>query len=356
MHSIGIIGFGAIAEKGHLPALQSFAEIEVTAVADLSEDRREVCRRLLPNAAIFEDSSDLIATADISGIDICTPPTTHADIIEAACRRGLSPIICEKPFVLMEEEYVRVARARDLSDSRIISVNNWMYSHLHRRVREVLDAGQIGKVKRIELRTGRPDAAKGIAGWQPRWRTDVSHSGGGVILDHGWHQLYLLMSWLEKWPESVACVARTVDARHALAEDEATLDLFFPDAAGRIELSWTSETRNNSGWIEGTRGTVQIHDDRITVSCPEGVRDLKLDDRLTLSSYHPEWFQSMLKASIIRPDSAESDRNFAEAGVLVSTIRAAYRSAGLGGVRLPIETVAQHTASPTVRERLARCL
>jgi predicted dehydrogenase len=356
VHKIGIIGFGAIAEKGHLPALQSFAEIRVTAVADLSAERRAQARRLLPDAAIFDDAAELIAKADITGVDICSPPATHAALIESACRRRLSAVISEKPFVLTEEEYAQVARARELSGSRIVSVNNWMHSHLHRRVSEVIKAGWIGQIRRVELRTGRPDAAKGNAGWQPLWRTNLEHSGGGVILDHGWHQLYLLMAWMHAWPESVSCVARTVDPGHGDAEDEATLDLFFPDGTGRIELSWTSNTRSNGGLIEGTLGEVEIHDDRVVVSTTEGVRELPFDDRLTQSSYHPEWFHSMLKGSIIAPDSAEADRNFAEAGVLVSTIRAAYRSAGLGGVQLPIEMVAQHTASPESREGLTKCL
>jgi predicted dehydrogenase len=356
VHKIGIVGFGAIAEKGHLPALQSFPEIEVTAVADLSAERREHARRLLPDAAIFEDATALLAEADITGVDICSPPATHAALIESACRCGLSTVISEKPFVLTEEEYARVARAREVSGSRIISVNNWMHSHLHRRVCRVIVAGWIGEVKRVELRTGRPDAAKGSPDWMPLWRTDLEHSGGGVILDHGWHQLYLLMSWMDSLPESVACVARTVDPRHGEAEDEAALDLFFPSGTGRIELSWTSDARSNGGLIEGTLGEVEIHDDRIVVSGLAGIHELPFDDRLTQSSYHPEWFHSMLKGSIIPPDSAESDRNFAEAGVLVSTIRAAYRSAGLGGSRLPIDMVARHTASPESREGLTKCL
>jgi predicted dehydrogenase len=351
MHRIGLLGFGAIAENGHLPALQSFADVEVVAVADLSAERRQLARELLPGCEVFHTPLELIERADITGVDICTPPSTHADLVEAACVRGLEAIICEKPFVLSEDEFERVAGARERSGSRIISVNNWMHSHLGRRVREVLDAGSIGDIRRVELRTGRLDAARGNAGWQPGWRTTVAHAGGGIILDHGWHQLYLLMDWMNAWPQSVSCVARTVDPRHAPVEDEATIRLHFPDGEGCIELSWTSAERSNSGSIQGTRGSIEVHDDRIVVRNAEGTRDLFFGERLTQSSYHPDWFTVMLECSILSPNRAEADRNFAEAGVLVSTIRAAYRSAQHDGEPRSVRFVADGV--PGVRGKRA---
>jgi predicted dehydrogenase len=337
MYRIGLVGFGAIAEHAHLPALQSFPEIQVVAVADLSPARLERARELLPHAQLFDSPFDLVQSADITGVDLCTPPSTHAALIEAACSRGLQLVICEKPFVLSDDEYERVRVARAASGATVISVNNWMHSHLNRRVREVLDSGEIGVLQRVELQTARPDAAKGNAGWQPLWRTSREHAGGGIILDHGWHQLYLLMAWMNAWPTSVACVARTADPRHAPVEDEATLDLSFPqmegpaDRHGRIELSWTASDRRNSGSLQGTLGHIEIHDDRIVVHGPRGRQELPFDDRLTVSSYHPDWFQSMIAGTILAPTNGESRRNFEEAGVLVRTVCAAYRSAGAGG-------------------------
>src|SRR5438309_8080891 len=113
MHRIGLVGFGAIAENGHLPALESFDNVEVVAIADLSPQRLQRARELLPAATLFSDPLELIGNADISGVDICTPPSTHAALVEAACARGLQTIICEKPFLLSEEEYARVACARE---------------------------------------------------------------------------------------------------------------------------------------------------------------------------------------------------------------------------------------------------
>jgi predicted dehydrogenase len=225
-------------------------------------------------------------------------------------------------------------------------VNNWAYSDLNRGVTAALDEGAIGDVTNVEVRIGRPDCALGNTGWNPRWRTEVAHSGGGIILDHGWHQFYLLMGWMREPLQAVRATARTVDQRHFPVEDEALIDMHFPRGRGRIELSWTAPGRTNEGVIRGTRGTIRTYDDRVVVENDRGRQDLPFDCRVSQSSYHPEWFQSVFACNILDEDRREADRNFAEAGVLVSAIRAAYRSARQDGALCRPELVA-HDPGPT---------
>lgn len=331
MRRIGLIGFGSIGEHGHLPALLSFPGVEVVAIADLAPERRRQAQILLPQAELYAEPHALIAQAKIDCLDICSPPMTHADLIEAACRRGIADIISEKPFVLTRDAYRRVAEARARSGSRVISVNNWMHSDLNQQVLGVLRAGDIGRIRSVWLRTGRPDAARGIDSWLPSWRTDLAYAGGGILLDHGWHQLYLLLGWLAEPVLTVRAQARTADLRHLPVEDEIEVELQFPSGTGRIELSWTADGRTNEGAIEGDEGSIQVQDDRIVVRNRSGERVLPFHDRLTQSSYHPEWFERMLRYNVFTTDRTEADRNFAEAGLLVDIITAAYRSAGDGG-------------------------
>jgi predicted dehydrogenase len=331
---VGLVGFGSIAEHGHLPAWRS-QDVEVAAIADISPERRERACQVAPGAVIYESPEDLIDRADIEGVDICTPPGTHLDLITAACRRGLPNIVCEKPLVLSEEEYVRVAEARRKSGSRIVSINNWIHSGLNHAVRDTLASGAIGAVREINLRIGRPDIALGNAGWNPRWRTDIRYSGGGIILDHGWHQFYLLMGWIGAPVQTVSAITRTVDARHLPVEDEATIDMEFSGARGHMELSWTASGRENEGAIHGTRGVISTFDDRIEIRTGSRVRRVPFADRVSQSSYHPEWFAAVFRNTVLVESRREADRNFAEAGAVIGTIRAAYRSARTAGVPCP---------------------
>jgi predicted dehydrogenase len=332
---IGLVGFGSIAEHGHLPAWCSLEGVQIAAVADISAARLQAARRLVPDAAAYASPAELIERADIDTVDICTPPGTHLDLITAACRRGIADIVCEKPLVLSEEEYLAVARARRMSASRVISVNNWAHSGLNRTVSRVLSAGAIGAVREVTLRVGRPDIALGNEGWNPRWRTDVRHSGGGIILDHGWHQLYLLMGWVGEPVQTVSATTRTVDVRHHPVEDEAIIDMHFPAARGHMELSWTARGRENDGLIRGTHGSIKTFDDRIEIESGRGRRAVSFGDRVSRSSYHPEWFADVFRNTVLVKSRREADRNFAEAGAVLGTIRAAYRSASIDGEPCP---------------------
>jgi predicted dehydrogenase len=171
----------------------------------------------------------------------------------------------------------------------------------------------------------------------PHWRTDRATSGGGILLDHGWHQLYLVLGWLGDEIEMVKAKTRTVDPRHAPVEDEVRLELTFARARARIELSWAAEERRNDGVVRGTLGEMAIYDDRIVVHNGDIERVVPFLDRLTQASYHPEWFRAVLQAGILDRSGGEADRNFAEAGLLIAVISAAYRSARAEGMPVQLE-------------------
>ncbi|MGH2443450.1 MAG: Gfo/Idh/MocA family protein, partial [Chloroflexota bacterium] len=125
-----LVGYGSIAEHGHLPALLSFPQVQIVAVADISPARLARARLQLPDAQLFDSPSQLIESVEPDLLDICSPPNTHAQLIEAACGRSIPTIVSEKPLVLTEHQYERVASARAAAGNRVISVNNWMHSDL----------------------------------------------------------------------------------------------------------------------------------------------------------------------------------------------------------------------------------
>src|SRR5579863_7070919 len=95
-----LIGFGFIAEKGHVPAYLSAPEaFEIVAVADVCAARRERARQVLPRARIYSDTKTLLAAEArrLEFVDIATPPCDHAAIAHAAFEHGLH-VFCEKPI------------------------------------------------------------------------------------------------------------------------------------------------------------------------------------------------------------------------------------------------------------------
>src|SRR4051794_32083417 len=86
-----VIGFGFIAENGHLPAYTASEQLEIVAVADVCAARRRAAAQALPAARIYEDYASLLAheAREIEFVDIATPPYVHAEIAGAALANGL---------------------------------------------------------------------------------------------------------------------------------------------------------------------------------------------------------------------------------------------------------------------------
>src|SRR3954471_1006395 len=97
----GLVGYGFIMERGHAAGYRDRAnasnDVEIVAVADVSEERRELARRHFPGVRVYADHRSLLA-AEYMNLDFCdvaTPPSDHAEVAHAALDRGLH-VLCEK--------------------------------------------------------------------------------------------------------------------------------------------------------------------------------------------------------------------------------------------------------------------
>ena len=95
---LGIIGVGNMG-SGHAANILAgkCPEIELTAVADRREARRQWAKDTLPEGtAIFEEGSDLIQSGLCDAVHICTPHYQHPTLAMEAFAAGLH-VMCEKP-------------------------------------------------------------------------------------------------------------------------------------------------------------------------------------------------------------------------------------------------------------------
>jgi myo-inositol 2-dehydrogenase / D-chiro-inositol 1-dehydrogenase len=104
-------------------------------------------------------SSDLaqaLGDPDVGAVIVCTPPRTHAPIIEAAARAGKA-IFCEKPVDL---DLGRVERCAEvLRETRVpfcVGFNR-RFDPTHRALREALRSGEIGRPEMLIVSSRDPE-------------------------------------------------------------------------------------------------------------------------------------------------------------------------------------------------------
>ena len=88
-----VIGLGNVALHGHLPGWLGRSDVRIVAAADARPAQRAQCEGLLPAARWYDSAGDLLAGEPLDFVDICTPPSSHAELILRSLDRGLH-VLC----------------------------------------------------------------------------------------------------------------------------------------------------------------------------------------------------------------------------------------------------------------------
>jgi predicted dehydrogenase len=315
-----IIGFGEVARKGHWPAYAASDKVKIVAVVDRTEERRAAAREALLDVATFSTIEELAAGAEIDFVDICTPPALHGQPMLAALERGWN-VLCEKPLIL---DLAQLDKARSLARERglaVVPVHNWKYAPIVRQATARLRSGAIGQLGTVEIETLRIQDCAVADPDHPNWRRDPAIAGGGVLMDHGWHAIYLSRHWFGQDPLEVrASLHRPTPSE---VEDEAALTLVFPNGCANIFLTWRASARRNTMRLIGERGQIAIDDDTLR----NGSESIRFESALSVGSHHADWFAAMLPdviAAFQQPRVALESLD--EAALCLSMIRRAYQA------------------------------
>ncbi len=107
---VAVAGLGAVAQAVHLPLLAGLREtFEIAAICDLSPGLTKALgeRYRVPPQYRYRDVTTMLDAVELDGLLVLTSGS-HADVAEAALRRGL-PVLCEKPLAMTLAEADRLA-------------------------------------------------------------------------------------------------------------------------------------------------------------------------------------------------------------------------------------------------------
>ena len=351
-----VIGYGFISGKGHIPAYLQRSDLEIVAVADICEARRELAAKALPRARIYPDYRSLLEkeSSQLDFVDISTPPCDHAEIALAALDQRLH-VLCEKPLTTSIEDAVRMLKKAKEVKRVLFPCHNYKHAPVVRAIQDIISSGQIGKVHSLTLNTYRNTHAKGVTEWKTHWRRDQKISGGGIAMDHGSHTFYLTFDWLGSYPTAVT--AKMVNLSESLGtgfnnEDNFTAVLTYPNGMAHSHLTWTAGVRKVMYTIQGEKGAITVDDDDLQLAVMEktsgpdvaqGAVTWKVEKRSIASHWmdasHVSWFNSLVdqfRTAIEKGDFV--GREARESFYCIQLIMTAYESAKQGCRELPLST------------------
>ncbi|MCB0871491.1 MAG: Gfo/Idh/MocA family oxidoreductase, partial [Solirubrobacterales bacterium] len=176
---VALCGLGEIGQI-HLRAIRE-SDHDLVAVCEL--DRELAASSVGDQVPVFEDVGEMIERAGPEVIDICLPHHLHVPVAVAAMEGGCHALL-EKPVATDLAGADEIARVAE-ETGRLVGVShNQIHFGPHRRLRELIDAGDLGQIRSIYERLW-------MGGKYGGWREDASQVGGGLLMDAGVHRIYM---------------------------------------------------------------------------------------------------------------------------------------------------------------------
>ena len=264
---VGIVGYGMMG-RAHAYAYRAAPLIRPSSVVFtpvvMSGRNAEAVARVSAECGVDDwvtDWHQLVARRDVDVVDVCTPPGTHAAIIEAAARAG-KDVFCEKPLATNYPDAVAARDAVVAAGVRHAIGFNYRRLPAVSLMAEMVANGELGD---INLWRGTwlsdefvdPDVAFD-------WRFDSS-MGGSTIGDLGSHLIDMAM-WMLGPIDDVSAMSSTF-IRHrdeggrprSVEVDDASSALvrFASGVQGTMEVARAAPRRPCDFTVEvnGSKGT-----------------------------------------------------------------------------------------------------
>jgi predicted dehydrogenase len=180
--SVGIIGAGTIAGRGHIPGYLDQPDARLTAVCDVVGERASLVAEELGAGHVCEDYRELLELDDVDAVSVCTPNKFHAPIAIAALRAG-KHVLCEKPPAMSADEAQAMVDAAQANDRVLMICLNNRFQPEIQLLKQYIEDGELGRVYYAKTGILR---RRGSAGG---WFSEKSISGGGALIDIGVHCL-----------------------------------------------------------------------------------------------------------------------------------------------------------------------
>ena len=261
---LGIIGVGNMG-SGHAANILAgkCPEIELTAVADRREARRQWAKETLPEGtAIFEEGSDLIQSGLCDAVHICIPHYQHPTLAMEAFAAGLH-VMCEKPAGVYTKAVREMNEAAEKSGKVFAMMFNQRTNCVYRKMHEMVHSGQLGELKRVNwIITDwyRTQIYYDSGDWRATWEGE----GGGVLLNQCPHQLDLLQ-WICGLPKTVQAFCQEGKWHDIEVEDDVTAYLQFANGATGVFVTTTGDAPGTNRFeVTGTLGKLVCENDKLT--------------------------------------------------------------------------------------------
>ncbi|MDY6806037.1 MAG: Gfo/Idh/MocA family oxidoreductase [Cyanobacteriota bacterium] len=339
---VAIVGFGFIAEKGHLPAYRARGDVRVTAVVDPITSRRAAALRQYQDVRVYESFVDLLEeyADEIDIIDVCLPNSLHQEAVRQALK-AKKHVICERPVALNKEEYDGLVKLAKEQKRLLYPCHAFKFAPSVVHASYLISSGEIGEPLFASFNVFAGGYPQGIPQWKPNWRRDKSIAGGGIMVDFGLDALSMAQTLFGGSPQRISAHIRNLQKRENKLEDLVTFCLDWDGKLINVNLSLLGDSMGKSSYrIQGTKGEINIENNDVFLS-----KKNKPIEHTFVPTYfddptHSNWFHGVINDMMGSIESGNLEPYvLQEAALALEVIDKTYKSSENGGSWMPIDFV-----------------
>ncbi|HVV00991.1 MAG TPA: Gfo/Idh/MocA family oxidoreductase, partial [Verrucomicrobiae bacterium] len=185
---VGVVGCGYWGPN-LVRNLKQNAECDLAVLCDLSDDRLRHMRRLYPDLQTTGRFEDLLENPELDAIVVATPARFHFEMAKAALYAG-KHVFIEKPMARTVAECEELNALATRQGLIIMVGHTFLFSPAVRRMKEIIEAGDIGKVQYIAAR---------------RLNLGLFQKDINVAWDLAPHDISIILHLLDEKPMGVSC-------------------------------------------------------------------------------------------------------------------------------------------------------
>jgi myo-inositol 2-dehydrogenase/D-chiro-inositol 1-dehydrogenase len=248
-----VLGAGRIG-KVHAKAIASNPDAELVAVADAFPEAAKALAAA--HGCAVRTIDEIEADTGVDGVIICTPTTTHADLIERFAKAGKA-IFCEKPVDLSLARVQACLETVRRTKAKLMVGFNRRFDPHFMAVRKAVSEGAIGEVEMVQIISRDPGAPP----------VSYIETSGGILRDMTIHDFDMARFLLGEEPTHVSATASVlVDPAIGKAGDFDSVSVILMTKSGR-HCSISNSRRATYGYdqrieVHGSRGSVAAENQR----------------------------------------------------------------------------------------------
>jgi len=319
---------------------QSLDDCRVSAICDRDEARLAHMTRLYPTARTTTEIQNIVQDPEIQAVAVATPVRSHYSLALQLLQSG-KHVFLEKPMAASVQECKGLMDEAQRRGLRLMIGHTFVYTSAVRRIREIIQAGDIGEVLYLSSR---------------RLNLGLFQKDINVAWDLAPHDISIILYVTGKMPIAVNCQGSA--HVHPNIQDVTTISLQFQNGTfATVQSSWIDPRKVRETTIVGSRKMI-VYDDN------EPLEKLKIYDKRvevpphydTYAEFHYSYHYGGMQAPYLKQyeplrlecqtfldctrNGGVSESDASEGLKVVQILEAADESLRTGGGRVEIKPVA----------------